>query len=222
MLRQGEIRSIFCLSIGNSRGEGMPDHALEDAAPVRPVCGIDEAGRGPWAGPVVGAAVILDRDWSAAGVDDSKRLSAVARHRLREEIKAHAVIGVGIASVDEIDHLNILEATMLAMRRAFDALPNRPGHALVDGNRLPQLPCPGLAVVRGDSRSLSIAAASIVAKVERDRIMKELATECPGYGWERNAGYGTREHRDGLARRGVTRHHRRTFAPIARILNDAK
>ena len=200
----------------------MADFALEAACGCVRVCGVDEVGRGPWAGPVVAAAVILNRDWDAAGVDDSKRLTAAARARLRREIEAHAEIGTGQASVCEIDRLNILNATLLAMRRAVAALPRVPECALVDGNRLPDLPCPAQAVTGGDARSLSIAAASIVAKVERDRLMAGLAADFPGYGWERNAGYGTPEHAAALERLGVTPHHRRSFAPVARRLAGAR
>ncbi|MCY4098274.1 MAG: ribonuclease HII [Rhodospirillales bacterium] len=200
----------------------MADFALEAACGCVRVCGVDEVGRGPWAGPVVAAAVILDRDWDADGVDDSKRLTAAARTRLRREIEARAQVGTGQASVYEIDRLNILSATLLAMRRAVAALPCMPECALVDGNRLPDLPCPAQAVTRGDARSLSIAAASIVAKVERDRLMAGLAADFPGYGWERNAGYGTPEHAAALERLGVTPHHRRSFAPVARRLAGAR
>ena len=200
----------------------MADFALEAACGCVRICGVDEVGRGPWAGPVVAAAVILNRDWNAAGVDDSKRLTATARARLRREIEAHAEIGTGQASVCEIDRLNILNATLLAMRRAVAALPRVPECALVDGNRLPDLPCPAQAVTGGDARSLSIAAASIVAKVERDRLMAGLAADFPGYGWERNAGYGTPEHAAALERLGVTPHHRRSFAPVARRLAKAE
>ncbi|MXX23233.1 MAG: ribonuclease HII [Rhodospirillales bacterium] len=196
----------------------MADFALEAACGCLRVCGVDEVGRGPWAGPVVAAAVILDRDWDADGVDDSKRLTAAARIQLRREIEAHAEIGTGQASVYEIDRLNILNATLLAMRRAVTALARAPECALVDGNRLPDLLCPAQAVTRGDARSLSIAAASIVAKVKRDRLMARLAREFPGYGWERNAGYGTPEHAAALERLGVSPHHRRSFAPVARRL----
>ncbi len=199
----------------------MADFALEAGCGCVRVCGVDEVGRGPWAGPVVAAAVILDRGWDAAGVDDSKRLTAAARRRLRREIEAHAEIGMGQASVCEIDRLNILNAALLAMRRAVTDLVRLPECALVDGNRLPDLPCPAEAVPRGDARSLSIAAASIVAKVERDRLMAGLAGEFPGYGWERNAGYGTPEHAAALERLGVTPHHRRSFAPVARRLAGA-
>ncbi len=194
----------------------MPDRALESAC-AQPVAGIDEAGRGPWAGPVVAAAVILGRR-APAGIDDSKRLSRPRREALFAALGECARIGVGVASVAEIDRLNVLAATLLAMRRAVGALDVAPAHALVDGNRLPDLPCAATAVIGGDRRSLSIAAASIVAKVTRDRLMARLARRHPGFGWERNAGYGTPEHRAALARLGVTPHHRRSFAPVARLL----
>ena len=200
----------------------MADFALEAACGCLRVCGVDEVGRGPWAGPVVAAAVILDRGWDADGVDDSKRLTAAARTRLRREIEAHAEVGTGQASVYEIDRMNILNAALLAMRRAVAALARVPECALVDGNRLPDLPCPATAVTRGDARSVSIAAASIVAKVERDRLMAGLAVDFPGYGWERNAGYGTPEHTAALERLGVSPHHRRSFAPVARRLAGAR
>ena len=200
----------------------MADFALEAACGCLRVCGVDEVGRGPWAGPVVAAAVILDRGWDADGVDDSKRLTAAARTRIRREIEAHAEVGTGQASVYEIDRMNILNAALLAMRRAVAALARVPECALVDGNRLPDLPCPATAVTRGDARSLSIAAASIVAKVERDRLMAGLAVDFPGYGWERNAGYGTPEHAAALERLGVSPHHRRSFAPVARRLAGAR
>ncbi len=197
----------------------MPDFSLEDSA-LGVVAGVDEAGRGPWAGPVVAAAAVLDRDTLPAELaerlDDSKRLSRTLRETLFEAMRAHARIGIGIASVAEIDRLNILGATMAAMGRAIARLPVTPDLALVDGNHAPNLPCRVVAVVGGDRRSLSIAAASIAAKVTRDRLMAALAKECPGYGWERNAGYGTAEHRRALARLGPTRHHRRSFAPVAR------
>jgi len=205
----------------------MPDFSLETAAGAEgfaSVCGVDEAGRGPWAGPVVAGAAILDAaalpDKLRHGLDDSKKLRAVKRETLFRILQDHAVTAIGIASVAEIDRLNILAATMLAMRRAVDNLAEAPALALVDGNRTPQLICPARAVIGGDAKSLSIAAASIVAKVTRDRIMAELAHECPGYGWERNAGYGTEAHRAGLDSFGVTVHHRRSFAPIRRRLDS--
>ncbi len=195
----------------------MNDLALEGAR-EGPVAGVDEAGRGPWAGPVVAAAVVLDAGSVPAGVTDSKRLSRARREALFAALRAGARIGVGAASVAEIDRLNILAATLVAMRRAVDDLGVAPAHVLIDGNRMPELACPATAVVGGDARSLSIAAASIVAKVTRDRIMARLARRYPGFGWERNAGYGTAEHRSALDRLGVTPHHRRSFAPVARRL----
>lgn len=192
-----------------------PDYSLEALAAVRPVCGVDEAGRGPIAGPVVAAAVTLDSEQVPAGIDDSKRLSARRRRVLARQLEQVADVGVGFASVGEIDRLNILAATLLAMRRAVQALAESPRLALVDGNRLPpDIGCPARAVVGGDRKSLSIAAASIVAKVRRDRLLRALARDCPGYGWERNAGYPTAEHRQALRRLGPTPHHRRTFAPV--------
>lgn len=196
----------------------MPTLELETALGCR-VAGIDEAGRGPWAGPVVAAAAILDPDRLpaklAARLDDSKKLKRTVREELLTALEGCADIGVGMADIAEIDRLNILQATMLAMQRAVASLPHLPEYALIDGNRAPDLPVPAQTVVKGDSRCLSIAAASIVAKVTRDRIMDTLAQEHPGYGWERNAGYGTAEHRAALERLGVTPHHRRSFAPIA-------
>lgn len=196
----------------------MPDYSLESKAGGR-VAGIDEAGRGPWAGPVVAAAVILDAARIPAGLDDSKKLKAARREALLDAIRATAKVGVGIAGVAEIDRLNILQATFLAMRRALDDLGEVPDLALVDGNRPPKLPCPVQCVVKGDATSLSIAAASIVAKVTRDRIMAGLAADFPGYGWESNAGYGTPDHQEALRRLGVTPHHRRSFAPVRDLLS---
>lgn len=196
-----------------------PDYSLEAAAPHAPVCGIDEAGRGPWAGPVVAGAAILDPALAPPGLNDSKKLSARRREALFEALRATALIGVGVASVAEIDRLNILQASLLAMARAVAALPVTPAFALVDGRQVPPgLPCPAAAVIRGDARSLSIAAASIVAKVTRDRIMAQLAADWPGYGWERNAGYGVRAHAAALADLGVTPHHRRSFKPVHKML----
>jgi ribonuclease HII len=205
----------------------MPDWTLERAAVAdgaRLVCGIDEAGRGPWAGPVVAGAVVLDPETLGEtllrGLDDSKKLKPQAREVLFRELQALARIGVGIADVDEIDSLNILQATMLAMARALGDLGTpAPDLALVDGNRAPELACAARTVVKGDGLSLSIAAASIVAKVSRDRMMAELDRRHPGYGWARNAGYGTAEHQAALASLGVTPAHRRSFAPIRKILS---
>ncbi|WP_340109850.1 ribonuclease HII [Pikeienuella sp. HZG-20] len=192
-----------------------PDFSFERAAPFGPVAGVDEAGRGPWAGPVVAAAVILDPATAPSGLNDSKKLSARKREALFAALSSVAEIGVGVATVAEIDRLNILRAADLAMARALGALPRAAGFALIDGNRIPpDLPCPARAIVRGDGRSLSIAAASIAAKVTRDRIMADLALRYPEYGWERNAGYGVPAHRSALEAHGVTPHHRRSFRPI--------
>ena len=198
-----------------------PDFSLEHAAGGR-VAGIDEAGRGPWAGPVVAAALVFHPDGPpprfSAMITDSKLLKAEQRAALQPAILACADATVGIASVAEIDSMNILQATLLAMRRAVARLAEVPDLALVDGNRAPRLPCPARTVVGGDRKSLSIAAASIVAKVARDRLMARLAADYPGYGWERNAGYGTAEHQAGLARLGPCEHHRRSFRPIRELL----
>ncbi|MEO5338497.1 MAG: ribonuclease HII [Magnetospirillum sp. WYHS-4] len=196
----------------------MPDYSLERKADCL-VAGIDEAGRGPWAGPVVAAAVILDPDDIPQGLDDSKKLKPARREVLFSLIADRARVGVGIADVDEIDRVNILQATLIAMERAVENLGIRPELALVDGNRPPHLPCPVRCVVKGDAASFSIAAASIVAKVTRDRIMADLATAFPGYGWAANAGYGTPEHQEALRRLGPTPHHRRSFAPVRALLS---
>lgn len=198
-----------------------PTLDLERNCPA-PVCGIDEAGRGPLAGPVVAAAAILDPARLPAGIDDSKALSPARREALFAAIAATAAHGIGLASVEEIEELNILGATMLAMRRAVAALPLAPTFALVDGNRLPDgLPCPAQAVVQGDRRALSIAAASILAKVTRDRLMADIARAHPGYGFERHMGYGTAEHLEALYRLGPTPHHRLGFAPVSRLKGNA-
>lgn len=204
----------------------IADLSLEAACgPGAVVCGIDEVGRGPLAGPVTAAAVVLHTDLPdglALAIRDSKALSEAARDRLAPEIRRHALAyAIAEASVQEIDDLNILRATLVAMRRAFDGLALAgvvPTHALVDGKILPDLPCPGTAVVKGDSRSLSIAAASIIAKVDRDSVMRELHDQFPGYGWDRNAGYPTAQHRDALKRLGATPHHRTSFSPVREAL----
>lgn len=182
------------------------------------IFGLDEVGRGPLAGPVVAAAVRLDPTNIPEGLQDSKRLSARAREDLFVQIKACAEIGIGQASPREIDALNILQASFLAMQRAIGKLRVPPDHLLIDGNRLPKdLPCVAQAVVKGDARSLSIAAASIIAKVTRDRIMADLDQRYPGYGWAENAGYPTKRHKNAIANLGVTPEHRRSFAPIRKI-----
>ena len=207
----------------------MPDLSLETeaGAPAILVAGVDEAGRGPLAGPVVSAAVVLPANGLPPDVtdsiDDSKALTANRREIAMPAILGCCAVGIGTASVDEIDRLNVLQATYLSMLRALDALPELPAVALIDGNRLPKtLPCTGRAIVRGDSRSLSIAAASIVAKVTRDRIMAELSERHPGYGWDRNAGYGTAEHMMALQELGVSPHHRRSFAPVSQRLGISR
>jgi ribonuclease HII len=202
-------------------GPPRPDFSLESAGPL-PVCGIDEVGRGPLAGPVVAAAVILDHQALPDGIDDSKRLTAARREELLLAIRATAIVGVGQASVEEIASMNILQASFLAMRRAVAALPSRPALALVDGHMPPPgLPCSCRPIVGGDGLVLSIAAASIVAKVARDRMMVALSQQFPGYGWETNMGYGTREHLEGLGRWGVSPHHRRSFGPVHKMLCEA-
>jgi ribonuclease HII len=195
----------------------MPDFALEMSCKGI-VCGIDEAGRGPLAGPVVAAAVILDRRRLPRalryGLDDSKKLAPEAREEFAAILERCAKIGIGAASVLEIDQINILQATLRAMRRAVTALGFLPEIALVDGNCPPPLPCAVKTVIGGDGLSLSIAAASIIAKVTRDRLMKRLARRYDGYGWHTNVGYGTPEHQAALEALGLTPHHRRSFAPV--------
>jgi ribonuclease HII len=182
------------------------------------IAGVDEAGRGPWAGPVVAAAVIL-RGPVPDGIDDSKRLGADRREQLFAALcDSQCLIGVGEASVAEIDTLNILQANHLAMTRAVEALPVAPDHVLVDGNRLPPWRWPATAIVGGDGKEPAIAAASIIAKVTRDRLMLALDAEWPGYGWAANKGYGTALHARALAALGVSPHHRRSFAPVAKQL----
>jgi ribonuclease HII len=203
-----------------------PDLSVERTLGLR-VCGLDEVGRGPLAGPVVAAAVVLPDLCDPHGglppevatrLDDSKAVPRALREELAEALHRHARVSVALADVAEIEALNILAASMLAMRRAFDGLPEPPDAAVVDGNRLPDgLPCPARAVVKGDATCLTIAAASIVAKVRRDRMMAELAAAHPGYGWERNAGYPTAEHLAALRRLGPSPHHRRTYAPVEQL-----
>jgi ribonuclease HII len=179
-----------------------------------PIAGVDEAGRGPWAGPVVAAAVILDPANIPPGLDDSKAMDGDARAGAYERILASAQVGIGQADVARIDRDNILQATHHAMREALLALAVSPGLALIDGNRLPTIAIPARAIVKGDAKCLSIAAASIVAKVTRDRIMVGLARDYPGYGFERHKGYGVPEHKAALDRLGPCPHHRRSFKPV--------
>ncbi len=178
------------------------------------MCGIDEAGRGALAGEVVAAAVILDPAHIPEGIHDSKQLSRRKREMLAEAIYATSRVGVGRATAAEIDTLNVLQASMLAMQRAFHALPDLPDHALVDGNRAPALPCPAHTIIKGDAKSLSIAAASIIAKVSRDEAMRALHHAAPEYGFDRHVGYGTKHHVEALRMHGASVHHRRSFRPV--------
>ena len=188
---------------------------------AHPVAGVDEAGRGPLAGPVVAAAVILGPD-GIAGLDDSKKLSPARRAMLEIQIFERCTVGVGLATVDEIDRINILQATLLAMTRAVEALGVEPSCVLVDGNRLPRWRYRAEAVIGGDSIHPCISAASIIAKEHRDRIMREAAAMHPHYGWERNMGYGTREHIGALKRHGPSPLHRMSFAPVAQYKDASR
>jgi len=203
-----------------------PDFSFELAARSRGaqiVAGVDEVGRGPLAGPVTAAAVILDPECIPDGLNDSKALTAKRRAALAEQIMEHAQVCIAHASVEEIDDINILRASHLAMERAVAGLPQVPDHLLIDGNMIPRgLRIPAEAIVKGDARSVSISAASIVAKICRDRIMWDLAQHYPGYGWETNAGYPTKSHKAALQNLGVTPHHRRSFKPVHNILYQEK
>lgn len=193
------------------------DHEL--AIPAGRVAGVDEAGRGPLAGPVVAGAVILDPENPITGLDDSKRLSASRRERLFDEIQEKALAwAVASASVAEIDSINILQATMLAMQRAVNALQPTAEHALVDGNRCPELSCPAQAIVRGDSKVAAISAASILAKVTRDREMQALDVMYPGYGLAQHKGYPSKAHVEALEMLGASPIHRRSYAPVRKVL----
>jgi ribonuclease HII len=197
-----------------------PDLTHEMAIGTR-VAGVDEAGRGPLAGPVAAAAVVLDLARIPDGLNDSKVLSAARRAALFDVIHATAHVGLGWASVAEIDALNIRAASLLAMQRAVLGLGFVPDAALIDGNACPEgLPCPGVTLIKGDAKSLSVAAASIIAKVARDRLMAGLARAHPGYGWEVNQGYPTAAHLAALQDMGVTPHHRRSFRPVHNILQS--
>lgn len=197
--------------------EGDGALAAFDRAYPRPLAGVDEVGRGPLAGPVVAAAVVLPESGWPDGIRDSKALSPANRERLDGLIRACGAVGLGLVEADEIDRRNIHHATLEAMRLAVAALPVRPAYVLVDGKFLPSLDIPAMAVVKGDARSLSIAAASIVAKVHRDRIMTAAAESRPAYGWSSNKGYGSPQHLAALAEHGATPLHRFSFAPVARV-----
>ncbi|MBM3544014.1 MAG: ribonuclease HII [Alphaproteobacteria bacterium] len=184
-----------------------------------PVAGIDEAGRGPWAGPVVVAAVVLNPDRIPEGINDSKMLTAEVREELYFEIMATSCVGIAIGNVRRIDKINILQASLWGMRLAYRALGLPIGSALIDGNLIPRrFPAKARAVVGGDALSLSVAAASIIAKVTRDRIMVKLARRYRRYGWESNKGYGTPEHARAVKKHGVCTHHRRSFSPVERAI----
>ena len=184
------------------------------------MAGVDEAGRGPLAGPVISAAVILDPDFAIPGLADSKLLSRKRREVLHELIKERAIgWAIGRAEVEEIDALNILHASLLSMRRAVLALTIKPQKVLVDGNRCPDLPYPAEAIIKGDASVKAISAASIIAKVTRDREMCDLHNRYPDYGFDRHKGYPTRLHRECLARLGATRHHRKSFRPVREVLS---
>ena len=185
------------------------------------IIGVDEVGRGPWAGPVTACAVILNPDNIPHGLNDSKKLNVVRRNELFLKIMESSLVSCVHVDVEEIDKINILQATFRAMERSILKLPI-PDHILIDGNKLPpNLPSPATAIIKGDTKSASIAAASIIAKVTRDQLMADLSLEYPGYGWEKNAGYGTKMHQLGLLNNGVTPHHRRSFKPIHNILYSA-
>ena len=185
------------------------------------IIGVDEVGRGPWAGPVTACAVILNPDNIPHGLNDSKKLNVVRRNELFLKIMESSLVSCVHVDVEEIDKINILQATFRAMERSILKLPI-PDHILIDGNKLPpNLPSPATAIIKGDTKSASIAAASIIAKVTRDQLMANLSLEYPGYGWEKNAGYGTKMHQLGLLNNGITPHHRRSFKPIHNMLYSA-
>ena len=200
----------------------LPDLSFEHAALERGalrIAGVDEVGRGPLAGPVTAAAVVLDLERVPEGLNDSKQLTARKRQALIEQLLEVAEVSIAHATVEEIDEINIYHASHLAMVRAVEGLTNPPDHLLIDGNKIPKaLTIPAEAIVKGDARSVSIAAASIAAKICRDQIMVDLAQQFPGYGWETNAGYPSPAHKEALVRLGVTPHHRRSFKPVHNIL----
>lgn len=211
-----------------SPAKTRPDFSFEDreahlfSGTCGGICGLDEVGRGPLAGPVVAAAVVLRRDPAHAPlwdlINDSKKLTARRRAELFARIHDAGDVSIGLCTVAEIDQINILQASLRAMRKAFDGLKQQPEAALVDGNKAPALPCKTQTIVKGDAKSLSIAAASIIAKHYRDELMQKLAEEFPHYGWAQNAGYGTAAHLKALEIHGVTVHHRRSFAPISNLI----
>lgn len=200
----------------------MADFSYEDGYEGI-VCGVDEVGRGPLCGPVVAACVVIPKDKRdmdfIADIKDSKKLSAQKREALYDKIIAHFPHAIAAISPQEIDEINILQASLKAMKIACETIPHL-DHALIDGNKAPALSCTHTTIVKGDSKSKSIAAASILAKVYRDRLMHKLHQEFPDYGWMNNAGYPTKEHRDALLTHGITKHHRRSFAPVRKIIES--
>ncbi len=199
----------------------MPDFQHEQTLlkTYRIIAGVDEVGRGPWAGPVTACAVVLDPRNIPDGLDDSKKLTAKRRETLFKQILKTADVSIAHVSVEKIDQINILQASLLAMKNAVSGLKKPADFALIDGNKAPkELSCPSQTIIKGDAKSSSIAAASIIAKVTRDHLMVSLSQQFPGYGWETNAGYGTKAHQEGLKTLGVTAHHRRSFKPIHNML----
>lgn len=194
-----------------------PDFTIENNYSGK-IIGVDEVGRGPWAGPVVAAAVLLDRNSFPDNINDSKKLSKLKRQVIFDELHKTAKIGIGIISSDEIDQINILQASLLAMKIAVENLDIKPDMVLVDGNILPDLPHNMIPIIKGDSKSLSIAAASIIAKVTRDKIMTDLSLEFPHYLWQNNSGYGTKHHIEAIGKHGITKHHRKSFKPIKKYI----
>lgn len=184
-----------------------------------PIIGVDEVGRGPLAGPVISAAIVLNKEKIPEGINDSKKLSKKKREVINEELISQHKFAIGIASVEEIDKINILQASLLAMKRAVLNLNIKPQTILVDGNKLPDLEYNMYPIIKGDSKSISIAAASIIAKVYRDKLMQDLSLQYPGYYWEKNSGYGTKQHLLALNNLGITPIHRKSFAPIYNMLN---
>ena len=190
-----------------------------DQAYETPIIGVDEVGRGTLAGPVISAAIILNKEKIPEGINDSKKLSKKKREVINEELISQHSFAIGIASVEEIDKINILQASLLAMKRAVLNLNIKPQTILVDGNKLPDLEYNMYPIIKGDNKSISIAAASIIAKVYRDKLMQDLSLQYPGYYWEKNSGYGTKQHLLALNSLGVTPIHRKSFAPIYNMLN---
>lgn len=211
---------------GGDRAQVFPDFSFEQAAFARGltlVAGVDEAGRGPLAGPVIAAAVMLNPAHIPPGLNDSKQLSAKRREALYAALLQVAEVSIGAATVEEIDAINILRASHLAMVRAVAGLKLVPDHVLIDGQMLPRgFNLSAQPIIRGDTLSLSIAAASIVAKTWRDKLMVDLAQQFPGYGWDHNAGYPTKGHKNALQNLGLTPHHRRSFKPVHNILYQEK